>query len=347
MNIDTGRRPSGAGTTRRALMLGIGAALPLCAIRTRPARAAEFAYKFATGQDPSHPVNKRGQEAIDRIREATGGRVEIRLFPANQLGSDTDLLGQVRNGGVEFFNISSSILATLVPAAGLLNVGFAFTSSDQVYGALDGALGKYIQAQIERVGLLTASPCWANGFREVTSSSKPIRTPDDLAGFKIRVPASPILTSLFQALGAGPTPINFNELYSALQTKLVEGQENPLPIIATAKLYEVQHYSSMTNHVWDGYWVLANRRAFQRLPKDVQEIVSREFTRAGQDERVDIARLTDSLRSELSGKGMAFIDPDREAFRAKLKGTSFYKDWRGKFGDEGWQLLEAVSGTLT
>lgn len=331
---------------RRGLMLGLSAALPLCAIRTRPARAAEFTYKLATGQDPSHPVNKRSQEAIERIQKETSRRLEIKLFPANQLGSDTDLLGQVRNGGVEFFNLAASILATLVPASGLVNVGFAFTSSEQVYGAMDGALGKYIQEQIGKAGLLTISPSWANGFREITSSTKAIHTPDDLAGFKIRVPASPILTSLFQALGAGPTPINFNELYSALQTKLVEGQENPLPIISTAKLYEVQQYCSMTNHVWDGYWILGNRRAFQRLPKDVQEIVEREFTRAGKEERADIDRLSGTLRADLTTKGMKFIDPDQNAFRAKLKGSNFYKEWRGKFGEEGWTLLEAVSGSL-
>lgn len=336
----------GSALTRRRLVTA-AAALPLFGVLTRPASAAEFTYKLATGQDPTHPVNKRSQEAIDRIREATGGKLEIRLFPANQLGSDTDLLGQVRNGGVEFFNQASSILATLVPAASLLNVGFAFSSSEQVYAALDGPLGKYVQAQIEKVGLLTASPCWANGFREVTSSTKPIRTPDDLAGFKIRVPASPILTSLFQALGAGPTPINFNELYSALQTKLVEGQENPLPIIATAKLNEVQQYCSLTNHVWDGYWILANRRAMQRLPKDVQEVVTREFTQAGRDERADIAQLSGTLRDDLAAKGLKFIDPDRDAFRAKLKASSFYKDWRAKFGDEGWKLLEDASGALT
>lgn len=331
---------------RRRLMLGLGAALPLCAIRTRPADAAEFTYKLATGQDPTHPVNKRSQEAIARIQKETDGRLEIKLFPANQLGSDTDLLGQVRNGGVEFFNQAASILATLVPAAGLVNVGFAFTSSGQVYAAMDGALGKYIQEQIAKSGLLTVSPSWANGFREITTSTKPIHTPADLAGFKIRVPASPILTSLFQALGAGPTPINFNELYSALQTHLVEGQENPLPIIATAKLNEVQQYCSMTNHVWDGYWILANRRAFQKLPNDVQEIVNREFTRAGREERADIDQLSGTLRQSLTEKGMKFIDPDRDAFRAKLKASSFYKDWRGKFGEEGWQLLEAASGSL-
>src|ERR1700712_2820589 len=188
--------PRRLGLTRRHC-LASAAALPLIGMLPTRAHAAEFTYKLATGQDPSHPVNKRSQEAIDRIREATGGRLEIRLFPANQLASDTCQLRPVRNGGVEFFNEDCSILATLVPAAGLLNIGFAFSSSDQIYGALDGALGKYIQGQIEKVGLLTASPCWANGFRDIPSSAKPIRTPDDLAGFKIRVPASPILTSLF------------------------------------------------------------------------------------------------------------------------------------------------------
>ncbi len=183
----------------------------------------------------------------------------------------------------------------MVPTAGLLNIGFAFSSSEQIYPALDSSLGKYIQRQIEKAGLQTASPRWANGFREVMSSSKPVRTPDYLAGFKIRVFASPILTSLFQALGAGPTPINCNELYSALQTKLVDGEENPPPIIATAKLNEVQQYRSMTNHFWDGYWTLSNRRAFQRLPTDIQEIVTREFTRSGQDERADIVQLTNTL----------------------------------------------------
>lgn len=346
MNENVGRHPQDGAITRRSLALGLGVALPLCAILTRPARAAEFTYKLATGQDPTHPVNQRSQEAIERIQQATSGRLEIKLFPANQLGSDTDLLGQVRNGGVEFFNEAASILATLVPAAGLVNVGFAFTSSEQVYTAMDGPLGQYIRGQIEKVGLMTVSPSWANGFREITSSTKPIHAPDDLAGFKIRVPASPILTSLFQALGAGPTPINFNELYSALQTKLVEGQENPLPIISTAKLNEVQQYCSLTNHVWDGYWILANRRAFQKLPKNVQEIVEREFIRAGKEERADIDRLSGTLREDLTAKGMKFVDPDRDAFRAKLAASTFYKEWRGKFGEEGWTLLESVSGSL-
>src|SRR3954470_22424114 len=109
--------------TRRQVLAG-ASALPLFSIGSRFAHAAEFNYKIATRHDPSHPVNKRAQEAIDRIRAATGGRLDIKLFPANQLGSDTDLLSQIRNGGVEFFNQASVVLSTLVPSAGIVNTGF-------------------------------------------------------------------------------------------------------------------------------------------------------------------------------------------------------------------------------
>ncbi len=337
--------PNRSGFNRRQI-LGGAAALPLFTILPRRARAAEFNYKLATGQDPSHPVNKRAQEAIDRIKAATNGRLEIRLFPANQLGSDTDLMSQVRNGGVEFFNQASSVLSTLVPAAGIVNTGFAFSDEAEVWKAMDGGLGKYVRDQIEKVGLLTMSKAWENGFREITTSTKPIKSPDDLRGLKLRVPAAPMLSTLFTALGASPTPINFNEVYSALQTKLVEGQENPLAIIATARLYEVQKYCSMTNHVWDAYWILGNRRAVERLPKDIQEIVYREFDRSANDERADIATLSKSLRAELQGKGLQFVEVDKKALKAALGKTSFYKDWHAKFGDEAWKLLEQSTGML-
>ena len=334
-----------AGLSRRAV-LAASASLPLVSILSRRASAAEFTLKFATGQDPSHPVNKRAREAIDRIKETTGGRVEINLFPANQLGSDTDLLGQIRNGAVDYMNIGSSVLATLVPNAGIINTGFAFTSYDEVWKAMDGDLGKFVKSEIEKVGVLQVGKCWDNGFRQLTSSTREIKTPDDLKGFKMRVPAAPILTSLFQALGAGPTPINFNEVYSALQTKVVEGQENPLAIIATAKLYEVQKYCSLTSHVWDAYIILGNRRSFQRLPTDVQEIVTRELNKAADAERADIAALSKSLRDELSGKGLQFVEVDKAVFRGALGKTSFYKDWHEKFGDKGWALLEQAVGKL-
>jgi tripartite ATP-independent transporter DctP family solute receptor len=336
--------------TRRTLLatgLAAGATLPVAGIIGRKASAAaEFEYKWATGQDPTHPINTRQQEALDRIREATGGRMDIKLFPANQLGSDTDLLSQVRSGGVDFFNLSSSILSTLSPAAGILNTGFAFPDYDTVWKAMDGEVGGYVRTQIQKVGLMVPFKIYDNGFRQITSSTRPIKVPEDLKGFKIRVPPSPILTSLFKALDAGPAPINFNEVYSALQTKVVEGQENPLPIIYTTRLYEVQKYCSMTGHTWDGYWILANRRSWQKLPEDLQAVVIREVDRSALDQRDDIAKLSISLRNELTAKGLTFNDVDRPTFRATLGKTTYYKDWKAKFGDEAWATLEKYTGAL-
>jgi tripartite ATP-independent transporter DctP family solute receptor len=334
-----------SGLTRRSL-LAAGAALPMITILSRRGDAAEFSWKYATGQDPTHPINTRAQEAIDKIREASGGRIDMKLFPANQLGSDTDLLAQVRNGGVEIFNLATSIMATLVPAAGIVNTGFAFPDYEHVWKAMDGTLGAYIADQVAKVGLFAPAKAWDNGFRHITSSTRVIKTPDDLKGFKIRVPPAPMLTSVFKTLEAGATPINFNELYSALQTKVVEGQENPLAIIASTRLYEVQKSCSMTGHVWDGYYQLFNRRAWGGLPDDLKAIVVRELNAAGAKQRADIAALSESLRKDLTAKGIEFVDVDRGPFREALAKTTFYKDWKEKYGAEAWGLLEAAVGKL-
>jgi tripartite ATP-independent transporter DctP family solute receptor len=331
--------------TRRALLAG-AAALPLLTMLKWPASAAEFELKYATGQDPSHPVNLRAQEALTRIREATSGRVDIKLFPANQLGSDTDLLTQVRNGSIEFFNLSSLILATLVPISGITSVGFAFKNYDEVWGAMDGQLGDHIRSEIAKTPIFTVSKIWDNGFRHVTSSTREIRGPADLKGFKLRVPPAPPLTSLFKALDAAPTPINFNEVYTSLQTKVVEGQENPLAIIATTRLYEVQKTCSLTAHVWDGYWVLGNKRAFAKLPTDVQAIITRELDKSAADQRADIAKLSDTLKADLKAKGITFIDVQQDDFRKALASTNFYAEWKQKYGPTAWDLMEKVSGKL-
>ncbi|CAO3433000.1 TRAP-type C4-dicarboxylate transport system, periplasmic component [Azospirillum endophyticum] len=331
--------------SRRAV-LAAATAIPLITILKHPADAAEFQFKYATGQDPTHPVNIRAQEAINRIREATSGRLDIKLFPANQLGSDTDLLGQVRNGGVEIFNLSSLILATFVPVSGITSMGFAFNDYNAVWRAMDGDLGKHIRDEIAKTPIMTLGKIWDNGFRHITSSTRVIKTADDIKGFKMRVPPAPALTSLFKAIGAAPAPINFNELYSALQTVVVEGQENPLAIIATARLYEVQKSCSLTGHVWDGYWVLGNKRAFAKLPADLQGIVSRELDRSADDQRADIAALNDSLQKDLAAKGLTFHTVDREPFRKALSSTSFYAEWKDKYGATAWELLEKVSGKL-
>jgi tripartite ATP-independent transporter DctP family solute receptor len=333
---------------RRVLALGSSAFIggALGAPFVLRAQQAEFTYKYANNLPATHPMNLRAQEMVAAIKAETAGRLDIQIFPSSQLGSDTDTLSQIRSGGVEFFTLSGLILSTLVPAASINGIGFAFPDYATVWKAMDGDLGAYVRGQIAKANLIAMDKIWDNGFRQITSSTKPIASPDDLKGFKIRVPVSPLWTSMFKAFEAAPASINFNEVYSSLQTKVVEGQENPLSIISTAKLYEVQKFCSLTNHMWDGFWFLANKRAWEALPDDVRAVAAKHINAAGEKEREDVAKLNGSLKDDLAGKGVAFNQPETAPFQEKLRKAGFYSEWKGKYGEEAWALLEKATGKL-
>jgi tripartite ATP-independent transporter DctP family solute receptor len=331
--------------SRRILFKSTLAAIVTSGFRAH-AQTADFSYKYANNLPVTHPLNVRAQEAADRIKKDTGGKFELQIFPNNQLGSDTDVLSQLRSGGVEFFTLSPLILSTLIPTASISGVGFAFPDYSAVWKAMDGDLGAYMRAQIAKANLVAMDKIWDNGFRQITTSNKPIQTPADLKDFKIRVPPSPLWTSMFSALGASPTSINFAEVYTALQTKVVDGQENPLAIVATAKLYEVQKYCSLTNHMWDGFWFLANRPAWEAVPQDMRDVVAKNLNEAGLAEREDVAKLNAGVQGDLTAKGMVFNQPDPTAFRDALRKAGFYGDWKRRFGPEAWGKLEAAIGSL-
>ena len=176
----------------RRSMLAAGAAAAIVPLR---ARAAQFTYKLGNNLPLTHPLNIRLQEAIGRIREATKGAVEIQVFPNNQLGGDTDMLSQVRSGAIEFLTLSGLILSTLVPVASINGIGFAFKDYAQVWPTMDGELGAYVRDAISKAGLIAFEKMWDNGFRQTTTSTRPIATPADFKGMKMRVPVSPLWTS--------------------------------------------------------------------------------------------------------------------------------------------------------
>ena len=319
---------------------GIVAAVP------RIARAAEFSYKYGNNLPLTHPLNIRAQEAADRIAKETKGRVEIKIFPNNQLGGDTDMLAQVRSGGIEFFTPSALVIATLVPVAAINAVGFAFNDYAQVWAAMDGKLGAHVRGAIAKSRLYAFEKMWDNGFRQTTSSKAAVATAKDMDGLKIRVPVSPLSISMFKGLGAAPASLQFSEVYSALQTKIVDAQENPLPIIQVAKLYEVQKSCAITNHIWDGFWFIANGRAYRSLPPDLQKIVSDAINDAGMAQRGDIKVLNENVAKDLQAKGLAFTHPSPDSFRAKLRSAGFYAEWQKRFGADAWGHLEAAAGQL-
>jgi len=332
-------------TTRRSLLVGTAATATI-GMPWIAKGAAEFQLKYANNSPVTHPLTVRTMEAMERIKKETNGRVEIQVFPNNQLGSDTDMLSQLRSGAIEFFTLSGLILSTLVPVASINGLGFIWENYSKVWPAMDGELGAYIRKQIEKSGLVAMEKQYDNGYRQMTSSTRPIKGPDDLKGFKIRVPPSPLWTSMFKAFDAAPMSINFSEVYSALQTKVAEGQENPLSIIFFAKLFEVQKYLAETNHMWDGFWFLANAKAWNGLPADVRDVIAKNLNASALEQREDIAKQNATFKADLSSKGMEFIAVDQKPFRAKLEAAGFYKEWRGKYGEEAWAVLEKYTGKI-
>jgi TRAP-type transport system periplasmic protein len=342
----SGPRPW-AAPSRRVLLGGLGAAvLAAPAIRRANAGAPDFTLKLGNDTPNDHPMNTRLAEAGAKIATRSNGRMALQVFPNNQLGSDTDMMSQVRSGAMEILSLSGNILSSLLPVSGLYNMPFAFSNYDDVWRVMDGELGNYMRAKIEAVGLHPLEKHWDNGFRQVTSSTHPIVTPADMKGFKIRVPVSPLWLSLFKALGAAPTSINFSETYTALQTHIVDGQDNALLIIETAKLYEVQKYCALTNHIWDGFYMLVNRRLWTRLPPDLQQILSEEVNAAAVKERQDVATLSTQVEAQLTKQAMTFTHPDLPAFRATLAQSGFFTEWKQKYGEQSWAVLERAVGTL-
>src|SRR5689334_23775048 len=298
---------------------GLSSAVPL-----RRAQAAEFTFKWGTNVPESHPLNVHAKQAAEAILQETNGRLEVRLFPNNQLGGDSDMFSQLRSGALECFSLSGvNVLSTLIPSASIWGIGFAFPNYPALWSALDGKLGAHLRGQINKAGLVVMEKIWDNGFRQITTSTKAIVKPADLQGLKIRVPISALWTSLFKSLGASPTSINFAEVYSALQTHVVDAQENPPAIISAAKLYEVQKFCSLTNHMWDGWWLLVNRRVWERLPRDIQDVVAKNVNAAAVAEREEVAKQNTSLIGELKAKGLTFNDVDPAPFREVLKTAGY------------------------
>lgn len=321
------------------------AAVMLRAPALRAARTTVIHFGIDLAQD--HPSVKAIIAAGEEIKKKSNGDIQLLLFPNNQLGDDTHMLANLRAGGMQMMGIGDNILATLVPSAAIDNVGFAFKDAQTAWTALDGKVGDIVRADIARLGLQPMHRIWDQGFREITSSTRPIHTPQDLQGFKMRVPPSPISLSIFRGLGSAAVTMNSAELYTALQTHVVDGQENPLGIIETQKFYQVQKYCAMTNHMWVGYWMLVNGAFWQGLPAEHRTIIADAFDAQAGAQRVANEQLNNSLEATLTQQGLTFNKPDIAPFRETLVKSGFYKEWQGKFGTALWAALEQYTGALS
>jgi tripartite ATP-independent transporter DctP family solute receptor len=333
-------------TVLRRASLTAASAVAAPAILHWPAQAAEFTYKCGTALPDGHPLVIRGKEAAAKIKTESNGKLDITFYTNSVLGQDTAMISQTIAGALEMYCLPIDLLAPKNEACGIFGVGFAFDGYKHCWEAMDGDLGGYLRQIASQIGFHCIEKCPDHGFRQITMKSKPINAPDDLKGVKLRLPVAPYLIALFQALGASPTPINFGEVYSALQTGLVDGQENPLILIDTAKLYEVQKYCSMTNHVWAGIHYSFGNPYWTQLPPDLQQLSEKHFNEAAMLERADWQTMTDNEVKNLTSKGMTFNTPDTKPFQAVLKKAGFYAEMKKKSGDKAWALLEKYVGPL-
>ncbi len=329
---------------RKKFLAGTAAVFASINVIKAPAKAAEFEYKFATNAPISHPLNTNAVPMWEDVKKETGGRVDVKIFPNNVLGGDTAMLTQLRSGAIQFFMLSGGILTNVVPVAGIQGVPFAFKSHKEVFAAFDGDLGGYVRKEIENNGLYAFPLITDNGFRQITNSVRPINTVKDLEGLKIRTPVGRLWVDLFKTLGAQVATINISEAYSALQTHVVDGQENPYIIIEFQRFFEVNKYLSITNHMWDGYWFLANLDAWKALGPDNQKIVGKYADIYCRGERRDNNNFNLALADKLGRQGMAINTADTSTFKAKL--PDFYARWQKEFGSAAWSIMEKYTGKL-
>jgi tripartite ATP-independent transporter DctP family solute receptor len=283
-----------------------------------------------------------------QVAKETGGRLQVTVYPQNNNipGSDPGALDMLASGELEFFTLMGGILGRKVPVAEIQGLPFAFTSHAQVHKANDGALGEYIGRECAAKGIYRFQyGLLENGFRQIAMVDRPIRTAEDLRGVRMRVPDGQMFRDVFGALEAQPVTVNIRELYAALKSRQVDGQENPLVIVEVNKLYEVTKYVSTTNHMWSGFNLLANLKFWRGLSADVQEIAHRNVKKYVAMQRAYTDGLNRELEGKLAARGMIFNAADVSTFRAKL-GGGFYQRWKSELGPTAWGLLEREVGRL-
>ena len=331
--------------SRRLALASLSAAAGAAMLRF-PAGAAEFTYKWAHNWPPDHPFGLRIAEAAQKTLQDSGGRLEIRVFPSSQLGGANATINQTKVGAIEINTALYAELGGMVPASNLTGLPFAFADHKQAWTACDGAFGSAVRTAVEANGFFVFPRIWDGGFREISNNVRPIRTPEDLSGLKIRVPPSPVMVAMFKALGTSPVSVEPASMYVACQTHIVDGTELPVSTIDGFKMYEVLKYLSIVNQAWTPNVVLMNPDARTRLPNNLQAILDRSVDASGVREREDMVKLDATVEQTLVSKGMVANHPNIAAFKTTVHASGLYAQWRTQYGAAAFDLLERAVGRL-
>lgn len=293
---------------RRSLLLAL-ALLP-CASIALDAGAADIRerkVKFSYVNAKGHPQDLGAVKFAERVAAKSGGRIKVATFAGGVLGGDLQTVSALQGGTIEMTVLNAGLLATQVKEMAVFDLPFLFSNADEADAVADGPIGRKLLAKLADKGLIGLA-YWDLGFRNLTNSKRPVARLEDIAGLKIRVVQSPIYIDLFNALGANATPMAFTEVYTALESKALDGQETPYNIIYTSRFYEVQKYLSATRHIYGPGVVLVGRKFWDQLSGDEKKVLQDSCTEARDVERKASHDLDQRVLTEMKAKGLQFND---------------------------------------
>ncbi|MCM3760535.1 TRAP transporter substrate-binding protein [Alkalihalobacillus oceani] len=289
-----------------------------------------------TLSDTSH--YQEGLEYFKEIlAEKTDGRMDVEIFPNGSLGGERDMVEGLQIGSVDLVLTSTGPMSGFVEEITIVDLPFLFRDADHAHAVLDGEVGQDLLAQLEGIDLKGLA-WWENGFRNVTNNTRPVEKPEDLQGLKLRTMENDIHMAAFRELGADPTPMAFTELFTAMQQGVVDGNENPIPVIYSSRFYEVQNYLTMTRHFYNPSILLTSNSFFNNLEPELQTALEEAAVEAGIFEREVVQRMDEEYLNELEEQGMEVIrEIDMEPFIEAVQPV--YDQYSEVFGQE---LIDSI-----
>ena len=327
---------------RRAFLKATGAVLAAPAVIGSPRQArAAVTLTLGHGAAPGNPRTVAAEAFAKLVSERTGGNVAIKIAGSETLGNDVAMLTSLRTGVLDLTANSQGAASGLVPELSVLGLPFLFPGAEAAIKLLSGPVGETLARKFEAVNIIPLD-WWDNGVRHTTNSKRPINAPADLSGLKIRTPADAMTVDIFQALGASTQQIAFGELYIALQQGVVDGQENPLANISSAKIHEVNKFISLTGHKWESTPFLMSQLAIRKVKAPELEIIRAAAKEAGTLQRKLMAEGDAKLLADYKANAaVAVNEPDRAGFQAAT--ATVVEKWKAKpFGEFVGQVMSAA-----
>lgn len=329
---------------RKTLMAAIaGLMLASAAPLTAGAEIHEQTIRFASAGAEGSPLVIGQRKFAEIVKEKSGGKIDVKVFPAGMLGGDLQSVAALQGGLLQMSVMNAGLMASLAPDFAVLDLPFLFESTKEADAVMDGEVGKTFAKELTDKNLVVLA-YWELGFRNLTNSRRPVEKVDDIEGLKIRVVQSPIYLEMFQALGANAVPMPFPEVYTALETGTVDGQENPAPSILTAKLNEVQKYITLTRHTYNPMVLLFSKPLWEKLDQDEKDLLQAAATEAAAFQR-QLSRDADQKAVEaLAASGMTVTElPPEEVARFREKTKAVAEKFAASANPE---LVKALTETI-